>query len=128
MSTLTHSVKQSKSNIFKRRILWSALALIGVLTILFSAWYVFVWGRIDLEPQKLVDTTTCGAGDYRLLEYRSDVGNGRLDLVDRSGKIFGTFAFSPSAEIGQPRWDDDCKGVRVGSGDDARRLEVPASP
>ena len=91
---------------------------------LITAWYFAYWGNLDFGSQELVSRDACGTSGYQLLEYRSSKGNGHLDLVDKNGKVHGSVKLDEASYIGPPRWDDDCKTVRIGGPDGMEELKV----
>ena len=104
------------------RILFWGIGLFIVLPVLlFCLWYVWLWGNFDFGEEKLKTTLSCG--DYRLLYYTTENGNGRVDYAHKSGKVYGQFPLKNLTET-EPMWDADCKGVRIGTGDYATHLKA----
>jgi hypothetical protein len=112
----------SKKRRWLKVFIWVFSLLVVLPVVLFCAGYVLLWGNFDFGEERLTDTTKCG--DYRLHYYLTEKGNGHVDFAHKSGKVYGKFPMKPQTET-RPIWDEDCKGVRLGIGDDSMRFEVP---
>jgi len=99
--------------------LWGTALLIAFAAI-FLIWAIALNG-FDISPKKLTLTESCG--DYRLLYYLRENGSGHVDFADKTGKIYGTFELTSNAET-SPIWDNDCKGVIVGIGDNSKHFKI----
>jgi len=124
MNVHTSSADKLQQNTPKQRAIRYILISAGTLIFLFAIWYVMYWGNLDFGSQKLINTLPCGTGDYKLLQYESAKGNGHLDFVGPNGKVHASIATSSNAGVGQPVWDENCKGVLVRGRDEMERLEV----
>lgn len=126
MVAVTNQMQAPKSGMRKwmKRLLWLSLIpaiAIGGYYLLYT--YFFVIGG-TISSAELADTDSCGAGDYRLLEYKYRNGDGYLHLVDRNGKVLDSSKFSHGTDIGPIGWSKDCQTVNVGSDEGRVILEV----
>ena len=103
--------------------LWGLGLLIFLMALLFGAFYIWLSsGNFDISKEKLTKTLSCG--DYRLLYYTTKNGKGHVDYADKSGKVYAQYPLNKLTEA-DPIWDADCKGIRIGTGDYATRIEIP---
>lgn len=118
--TLTTTDHKPAKPLWKRALSWVGV-IAFTLILLFCIAYVLLWGGFDFGKKRLSFTESCG--DYRLLYYLTEKGNGHIDYVDKSGKVYGQYPMTPQTDS-SAIWDKDCKGIWLGIGDGAKRLEA----
>ena len=121
MKTISSPTQPIKPR-WKRILLWFVGLFVVLPVILFCTWYVFYWGNFDFGREKLTYTDSCG--DYRLLYYLTENGNGHVEYANKTGKIYSKYVIDRQSGV-RPIWDEDCKGVTLGIGDSSEYLKVP---
>jgi hypothetical protein len=111
-----------------KRLLW--LALIALIPLgIFLYHYGFLMSYIlltgPLGGATIVSTdTSCGDGEYRIVVYQYQSGDGYLALTNRAGKVFDTTRYARGVDYAPFDWDKNCKRVMVGSNEGLVFLKV----
>ncbi len=125
-------MKQAAPKSLLRRWLKPVLGLLLLALIPITAWlykygpwlaYLLATGPLGGATVIYTDTS-CGNGEYRVVVYKYQSGEGRLDLTNRNGKVFDTANYGNGIEYTPFRWDANCKKVMVGSNEGLTYLEV----
>lgn len=122
------AVPQSPMRRWLKRLLWLSLIPIIAISIYlyyYGPWIAYLVATGPLGGSTIVATdASCGDGEYRIVVYKYQSGDGHLELRNRAGKVFDTANYGNGIEYTPFRWDADCKKVMVGSNDGLTFLEV----
>lgn len=124
MNTLPASMLRT----WLKRLLWLTIVLlipIAVFLYYYGPWLAYHLGTGALGGATVMETdASCGSGEYRIVVYKYQSGDGYLELMNRDGKVFDSARYAKDIEYGPFIWKPDCKKVRVGANEGLRYLEV----
>lgn len=118
----------SKVGVWLKRSLWLLLILLIPIAIdlyNYGPWIAYLLATGPLGGASVVETdASCGNGEYRVVVYKYQSGDGYLDLANRAGKVFDSAKYGNSIEYKPFTWMNDCKKVMVGSNEGLVFLEA----
>lgn len=119
---------QSRVRTWLKRLFYLSLVLLiaaGAYFYQYIPWIAYHIATGPLGGSVIVETdASCGDGEYRIVVYKYQSGDGYLELRNRAGKVFGTADYWNSIEYKPFTWMKNCKRVMVGSNEGLVFLEA----
>ncbi len=94
-----------------------AVLFILMIVVCFCFVYVVILHG-PLGNAKIINTdSSCGTGEYRVVVYQYENGDGYFELTNRANKVLDLAKYSRDVDFSPFNWDENCQRVAVNSND-----------